>query len=178
MKNTKGFTLIELLATLVILSIIMLVAVPSTISVLDKNKKDTFITDAKRLVALAESEIRNNEKLDVAYNGVIVFPFSELDDGSFEKDPDSSSYNTRTSFVVAHKKGNVNDYQFVYYVQMYGEKRGISFNNANSLDRNLVISAASTSLDVSSASSVKSFLSGKIIGYNSSSNETIIYSNN
>ena len=123
--NTKGFTLIELISTLIILSIIMIVAVPNTISVLDKSKKDAFISDAKRLVALAESEIRNNDSIDVTNGGAIVFTFNYLDDGSFAEDPDNKTYNTSKSFVVVHKKMNGTSYQLDYYVQLIGEKRGI-----------------------------------------------------
>lgn len=141
MRDQKGFTLIELLATLVILSIIMLVAVPSTISVLEKNRKETVISDAKRFVALAESEIRNNDKIDTSYGGFIVFRLEDLNDGSFDKDPDGKTYNQTESFVAVYKKGNPNDYQFVYYVQMYGAKRGILLMNAKSLERESVVTS-------------------------------------
>lgn len=177
LKNIKGFTLIELLATLVILSIIMLVAVPSTVSVLDKNKKETYVSDAKRLVALAESEIRNNDKLDVEYNGIIVFPFNELEDGSFKKDPDSTPYNSKLSFVIAHKKGTPEDYQFVYYVQMYGEKRGIPFTEIKSIERNTVASIANTQFDINNMGNLKTFLSGgKIDGFTANSTNILYYS--
>ncbi len=59
MKN-KGFTMIELLATIVILGVIMLIAVPSVTNVLTKNKKQTFINDAKKFIALSEQEARKN----------------------------------------------------------------------------------------------------------------------
>ena len=176
MKNTKGFTLIELLATLVILSIIMLVAIPSTISVLDKNKKDTYVSDAKRLVALAESQIRNNEKLDVDYNGIIVFPFSELEDGTFEKDPDSTPYDDKTSFVIAHKKGTVEDYQFVYYIQMYGEKRGVPLTAIKALERDAINSVPSTSFDVMNVENINALVNGKIENYTSGVNQVVYYS--
>ncbi len=122
--NKKGFTLIELLASLAILSIIMIVAVPNVVSMLDKNKKDILVSDAKRLASLAESELRNNESIDCAYGGFIVFTYAYLDDGSFEKDPDNKSYNASKSFVVVHKKGTASGYQFDYYVQLIGSKRG------------------------------------------------------
>ena len=59
MKN-KGFTMIELLATIVLLGIIMMIAVPSITSILAKNKKQTFLNDAKKFVALAEQEARKS----------------------------------------------------------------------------------------------------------------------
>lgn len=133
--NKKGFTLIELLATLVILSIIMLVAVPSTISILDKSKKDAFVSDAKRLVALAETQVRNDDTIDTVNGGAIVFTFAYLDDGSFEEDPDNKAYNASKSFVVVHKKMNGTSYQFDYYVQLIGEKRGIDLTFVRSLEQ-------------------------------------------
>ena len=39
--NKNGFTLIELLATILILALIMLMAVPNVMSTIDKNKQDT-----------------------------------------------------------------------------------------------------------------------------------------
>lgn len=59
MKN-KGFTMVELLATLVILSIIMLIAVPRVTTILSQNKKQTFINDAKKFISLAEQEARRS----------------------------------------------------------------------------------------------------------------------
>ncbi len=53
--NKKGFTLIELLATILILSLLMLVAVPNVMSTIDKNKQDTYVEDAKRMITLASS---------------------------------------------------------------------------------------------------------------------------
>lgn len=154
MKNTKGFTLVELLATLTILSIIMLVAVPNTLSVLDKNKKETYISDAKRFVALAESEIRNNDKIDTEYGGFIVFRLDDLNDGTFDKDADNKSYNQTNSYVAVYKKGTAADYQFIYYVQLLGEKRGIPLTEVKSINRTSVASVRSDTNILSTITSV------------------------
>ena len=50
--NQKGFTLIELLATITILSMIMLVAIPNIMSTLDKSKRRTYVEDAKKMITL------------------------------------------------------------------------------------------------------------------------------
>lgn len=59
MKN-KGFTLIELLASVTILGIIMLIAVPSVATILSNNRKQTFLNDAKKFIALSEEVARKN----------------------------------------------------------------------------------------------------------------------
>ena len=46
MKNEKGFTLVELLATVSILGIIMLIAVPNILGTVERNKK-TFGIEIK-----------------------------------------------------------------------------------------------------------------------------------
>ena len=53
-KNSLGFTLIELIATITILGIIMLIAVPNVISVVTKNKNQTYVNDARKFVTLAK----------------------------------------------------------------------------------------------------------------------------
>lgn len=62
--NKKGFTLIELLATITILSMIMVVAVPSIMSTLDKSKRRTYVEDAKKMITLAEYKFRANTTIE------------------------------------------------------------------------------------------------------------------
>ena len=45
-KNNKGFTLIELIATITILGIIMLVAIPNIMSTSIKSKNRIYVNDA------------------------------------------------------------------------------------------------------------------------------------
>ena len=55
MKKNKGFTMVELLAAITILGIIMMIAVPNVLSIIDKNKKRTYVEDAKKIQSLAET---------------------------------------------------------------------------------------------------------------------------
>ncbi len=55
--NRKGFTLIELLATITILAMIMLAAVPNIMSTLDKSKRRTYIEDAKKMILLLKDQV-------------------------------------------------------------------------------------------------------------------------
>jgi len=42
-KNKKGFTLVEILGVLVFLGIIMIIAIPNVISILEKNRKTNYV---------------------------------------------------------------------------------------------------------------------------------------
>ena len=61
--NNKAFTLVELLATLAILSVIMIIAIPNVIGILEKNKNTTYVEDAKKLVALADYEFTRDDSI-------------------------------------------------------------------------------------------------------------------
>lgn len=55
MKNKKnGFTLVELLAVIVILAIILLIAVPNILGVIEKSREDSFESSVKMIVKQAE----------------------------------------------------------------------------------------------------------------------------
>ena len=51
--NKKGFNLIELIAVVVIMSIIAIIATPNIINMIDKGKKDQYITNAKEFISKA-----------------------------------------------------------------------------------------------------------------------------
>ena len=65
MLNKKGFTLVELLATIGILALISLIAIPSVINLTNKNKKGMYIKDAKRFISLVEYESRKRKNIRI-----------------------------------------------------------------------------------------------------------------
>lgn len=60
MKNIKinkdGFTLIELLAVIIILSVLMLIAVPGVLKLMDNSKKNAFVTQAQMIYKSATEQ--------------------------------------------------------------------------------------------------------------------------
>lgn len=137
-QSEKGFTLVELLGVLVILSIIMVIAIPNTISVLDKNKKETYIADAKKLLSRAEYELLRDTSIEKPRSPleISILYLSFLNNGDFEKDPEGYNYDEANSFVVVTLKNDTIE----YYVQLKGAKqgdarknRGIPLTSADSL---------------------------------------------
>lgn len=97
----KGFTLIELLAVIIILGVIMAIAIPNIVATIDRNKKDTFIADAKRLISAAEYKIRSDTKIDYPAKGsVVIMRLQTLDASNLETSPFGTPYSKTRSFVA------------------------------------------------------------------------------
>ena len=119
LKSEKGFTLIELLAVIIILAVIMTVAIPNIIATLEKNKKDSFIKDAKRAITSCEYTIRTEKKYEYPDdNTAIVFPISKIKNLNLESSPYDTYYSQNDSFVVITKNKVGASYEYTYYVHL------------------------------------------------------------
>ena len=54
--NKKGFTLVELLAVIAILAILVIIALPNVLSMFNQAKEDTFTTETKEMVKIAQQQ--------------------------------------------------------------------------------------------------------------------------
>lgn len=116
MKSNKGFTLIELVATITILSIIMMIAVPNVVSILNKNKAQTYVNDARKLVTLAKYLFESDATIDRPTGGsCVVILLSALDRTELNKGPENGRYDLEQSFVVIKYNGTTYEYR----VQLY-----------------------------------------------------------
>ncbi|MBQ3435892.1 MAG: prepilin-type N-terminal cleavage/methylation domain-containing protein [Bacilli bacterium] len=136
MRNDKGFTLVELLATLAILAIIMGIAIPNVLSTLEKNRKTTYIEDAKKLVTLAEYEFNKDEELTVD-SGCVRINLSYLDKTDLETGPNDGEYDTTNSYVIIGYDST--NHKYTYKVQLQERKNGeikggIGENNIDDLN--------------------------------------------
>ncbi len=131
----KGFTLVELLATLAILSIIMLIAVPNVMGILDRNKRTTYLEDAKKLVTQADYKFRKDLSIEKPINGrCIVFRMRALDVSEIKKGPEGALYDTTNSFVAIAYSGGKYQYGVMLY-ENNNKKRGVKFVNSTHLNR-------------------------------------------
>lgn len=132
----NGFTLIELLATILILALIMIIAVPNVMSTIDKNKQDTYVEDAKKMITLAEYKIRSDTSIPLPTSGnCIIVPLNSLDLSDFNEGPEGGSYDLENSYVLVARSGN----SYLYYatiVENYDDsKRGIPLTSRNGLNK-------------------------------------------
>jgi len=118
--NKKGFTLIELLAVVIILGVIMTIAVPNVLTMLDKNKKETFLEHAKTMVNQAEYTLRKDTSIDYPeVNGdAVLLTLEYLNTDDISESPYNTNYSPSRSFVAIVNKtdGGVTEYQ--YYVHL------------------------------------------------------------
>lgn len=134
--NIKGFTLIELLATISILALLMLVAVPNVMSTIDKNKQDTYIEDAKRMMTLAEYKIRSDTSIELpASNRCIVIMMRSLDLSDFNDGPEGGDYDLSNSYVAIARRGNSYQYYATIVENYDGNKRGIPLTSRDDLNK-------------------------------------------
>lgn len=141
--NNKGFTLVELLATMIILAVIMAIAVPNIVGILNNNRADTYVEDAKKLLSLAEYKVRANPNLRPSSVGSCTkLTLKYLDNSEFKSGPNNGSYDTTKSFVVVERLADeAGKKQYEYYVTIVenlkdGGTRGISYQSYTNLYNN------------------------------------------
>lgn len=122
MKNNKGFTLVELLATMSILAVLMLLAIPNVIGIVQRNKNKAYIEDAKKLVTLAEYKIRSNPNVKPRIGESYCLYMNYLDKSKeLDEPPNGGQYNRYRSYVkVQNNNGTIK-----YKVQLAETKDGI-----------------------------------------------------
>lgn len=162
--NKKGFTLVELLGVIVILSIIMLIAIPNVTSVLDKNKRENYLADAKKLVTQAEYEIRSSNIEKPSSSQIFKITLDYLGTSDVSKDSDGNEYDTTNSYVIVVRK---NGYLEYYVNLVTKEKKGIKLTNKDNLDGEKKLSLIEKDITNPTNTEIKSItgVSGDITTY-------------
>lgn len=149
--NKKGFTLIELLAVVIILGVIMTIAVPNVLSMLDRNKRETFIEHAKTMVNQAEYTLRKDTSIDYPENNgdAIILTLEYLNTDDIKESPYNTEYSPSKSFVAIVNKTEDEVTEYEYYVHLVActdidcnntddnsvnKNRGINLVNSHYLD--------------------------------------------
>lgn len=108
MKKKNGFTLIELLASLVILTFILVIAVPKIVNVIDNSKLGTITSSAKVVLDSAEKKQSENQVLE---NPSII----NCENVSKLNDTDYSScdltFNNKIPYIVLVGSGKLEGYK-------------------------------------------------------------------
>lgn len=130
--NNKGFTLVELLATISILAIIMLIAIPNVVGVVQKSRNKTYVEDAKKMISLAKYKVKSDVKIkDALGNGSVCIYLNYLDSGKEIKDaPNGGEYDTEKSYVLVEKNY---DNSYYYSVQLLENDKDSNIQGLNEI---------------------------------------------
>lgn len=130
--NNKGFTLVELLATISILAIIMLIAIPNVVGVVQKSRNKTYVEDAKKMISLAKYKVKSDLKIKNALGyGSVCISLNYLDSGKEIKDaPNGGEYDTEYSYVFVEKNY---DNSYYYSVQLLENDKDSNIQGLNEI---------------------------------------------
>ena len=132
--NKKGFTLVELLGVVIILAIVLLIAIPNIMTLIERSKKDGYINDSRKMVYLVKYDIKKGIVNKPATGESVKVTLNDLSTSDLEKDKDGYTYDLNKSYVyITRENGNL-----IYYVQLVSDKgknyRGILLVNVEDLD--------------------------------------------
>ena len=130
--NNKGFTLVELLATISILAIIMLIAIPNVVGVVQKSRNKTYVEDAKKMISLAKYKVKSDVEIkDALGDGSVCISLNYLDSGKEIKDaPNGGEYDTENSYVFVEKNY---DNSYYYSVQLLENDKDSNIQGLNEI---------------------------------------------
>lgn len=115
-RNEKGFTLIEVMAVIIILGVLMLIAVPNTTTMLEKNKKEAMVEDAKKLISLGEYQVQKDKRVELPETAseATIITLKYMNTNDLDKTNYSTTYNKDRSFVAIKRVGD----KYVYYAHL------------------------------------------------------------
>lgn len=163
----KGFTLIELLGVIVILSIILLIAVPNISSVLSKSKKENYITDAKKFISLTEYELRKGNINKPSSIELLKISLSYLNTNDIKKDPDGNEYDQSNSYVIVVRKEGYLEYFVNLVVKKDTKYSGIKLVAESELSKDNRLSLVQKDMTIPSDANIKTItgVNGTIKSY-------------
>ena len=111
-KNNYGFTMVELLAAIVILGILSTLAIPAIMGVVHRGKNKIYVSDALKLISIAEMEIRmKSDYIKKPDDGkCIVLSMHYLNPSELDSPPNGGKYMEYYSYVVVKNNGGELEY--------------------------------------------------------------------
>lgn len=171
--NNKGFTLIEVLAVMIILGIVLMISVPNISQYITRSRRSSYITDAKRYVEAARSEVESERLKMTSKNTCYYIPRECL---PVNKGQQSPFGDWNGLYVVVTYDGKTHDY---YFTSTDTSGIGINLTYADNLTEfKLVKNKASVKTNVCVGNRTNIKIIGADCGVRTATNKTASISNN
>ena len=171
-----GFTLIELIATISILAVLSLMAIPNVVGVTEKNKNKTYVEDAKRMISLAEYKVNANSEFKPSRSDeYICISMDELGKNNFPseegKAPNGGTYDLSKSYVrIGRNSVGYSVFKIGYSVQLVEKKDNKYFGVRQVSKEDLYANSLTALISKNLSSGQVSECSGKNVSSKSSDN--------
>ena len=119
--NRKGFTLVELIAMLVVISILMVIAIPNISGIIKKNRESISTEDINKMVGSAKTKLNvNKAKYPPENDDCVVMTLDFIDSNSdYKTGVNGGTYDrTESVIVVKKKKMTTTTSKYEYYVRL------------------------------------------------------------
>lgn len=77
MKKKNGFTLVELLAVIVVLALIMVIAIPSVLDVMNQARKNSFVEYCQKVIPAVQTQYVADAQSTIPGRGIYVYNINE-----------------------------------------------------------------------------------------------------
>jgi prepilin-type N-terminal cleavage/methylation domain-containing protein len=138
--NKRGFTLVELLGVIVILSIIMLIAIPNVTSVFEKSKRQKYLVDADTFITQVDYELSSGTIEKPTSSEILKIRLSYIGTSDVSKDSDGNYYDTENSYVIVVRKNGYLEYYVNLVTTVNDKNKGIRLANKDDLDSDTKLS--------------------------------------
>ena len=125
MKNQKGFTLVEIIVTIVILSVLMAIAVPISLSFMDDIHEQRLLSEGKSILSVAQGRVNR-----MSLEGQFVYETTAENEYNLPSD--------KRKEIVEKANGNGTLHELVYYngkvtgMRYYIENKFVVLKKGNS----------------------------------------------
>ena len=115
--NNKGFTLVEAVATVAILGILFITAIPAISNVTEKNKKRAYVNDVNRMITTAKAMYKKDTTInEPTTSNCVIFTMKDLKLNELNNGPYRGEYLQDYSYVTINY--NPSTEVFTYGVQI------------------------------------------------------------
>lgn len=120
--NRRGFTLVELLAMMVVLSVLMVIAVPNISGIIKKNRESISIEDVNKMVRGAKTRFSTRAANYPGNNQCVVLTLNYVDlNDDFKSGVNGGTYDMNESVVIVKKvpkTGVSGVYEYKFYIRL------------------------------------------------------------